>query len=187
MNFAFVTTYLFGANETALFEANLAKISDQLALAQPVFQSLYPSVLKKGDAELSLRILEVLAISSIVARTPAFQNELAYQRTLLGKPTAIKFIRKQIEENPDNLNTLVTLAFHELKNGDAKAAMALFDGYGPEVDARSLPPRILASYSATLAANGKTDLARKIASFIPRGSLSKQEAEFLIGYLKPAK
>ena len=183
--FAFVTAYLFGANENALFEASLAKIPDQSAVAPAVFQTLYPSVLKKYDAELSLRILDVLATSSIVARSPAFQNELTYQRTLLGKPTSLKFLRKNFEENPDNLNILATLAFHELKSGNPAAAMALFDGYGPDVDARSLPPRILTIFSATLAANGKTELSRKAASLIPRGSLSKQEAEFLTAQLKP--
>lgn len=65
--------------------------------------------------------------------------------------------------------------------------MRHFDNYGPDVDARSLPPRINTIYAATLAANGKTELARKVASIIPRGSLSQQEAEFLIGRLKAAK
>jgi hypothetical protein len=143
-------------------------------------------VKQRGDALLSLRVLETLGTSFALADNSAFQNELAHHRILLDKKTPLAFIRKHCEENPNDLSSLATLAFHRLKKGDAAGAMALFDSYGPDVDARSLPPRILCIYSATLAANGKTDLARKIASIIPRGGLSRQEAEFLIARLKPA-
>jgi hypothetical protein len=73
-----------------------------------------------------------------------------------------------------------------LKAGQAKDAKTLFDSSVPDVDVRSLPPRILAIFVATLAANGKTDLARNVANLIPPASLSTQEADFLNGYLKSA-
>jgi len=187
--FAFVLAYLFGANESKLFEENLATLPDQPqlpAIAAASYRLLYPSVKQRRDAELSLRVLESLSAAIAITRNPAFQNELAHQRILLGKPAPLDFLRNHSEKNPDDLATLTTLAFHQLKNGDPAGAMALFDGYGPDVDARSLPPRILCIFSATLAANGKTDLARKVASIIPRASLSTQEAEFLSARLQPA-
>ncbi|MFM8363932.1 MAG: tetratricopeptide repeat protein, partial [Verrucomicrobiota bacterium] len=187
VKFAEVTVYLLGVGETGMFEANLAKVAAQPALAPALFEKCQPLVYAKRDANFSLRFLECLANSAPLARDPGFQNDITHQRLLLGKPAPLDFLRKHSSENPDNLSSVATLAFAELKAGNTEAAMRLFDNYGPDVDARSLPPRINAIYAATLAANGKTELARKVASIIPRGSLSQQEAEFLIGRLKATK
>jgi Tfp pilus assembly protein PilF len=185
--FAFVTLYVFNANEPALFDANLAKVRSQPDLAPSLLRNFYPSVMARRDAALNLRVLEALAVSSTLAHDPSFQNDLAHHRILLVKPVPLDFLRRHSKENPDNISSLATLAFHKLKSGDASGAMALFDSYGPDVDARSLPPRILCIYAATLAANGKSDLALKIASIIPPLSISRQEVDFLNGYLKVKK
>lgn len=182
--FAEVTAYLLGANETELFEANLAKVPAQPALAPALMATCQAHVFSRRDAVFTLRFLDALANSASLAADPSFQNNIAHHRLLLGKPASLDFLRKHSAENPDNLSTVATLAFAELKAGRAEAAMRLFDNYGPDVDARSLPPRILCLYAVTLAANGKSDLARKIASIIPRGSLSQQEAEFLVSRLQ---
>jgi Tfp pilus assembly protein PilF len=184
--FAEVTTYLLGVNEIALFESNLAKAAAQPALAPDLFARCHPAVLTRRDAGFSLGFLEVLANSATLSQDPGFQNDIAHQRLLLGKPAPLDFLEKNHAEQPNNLSTVATLALARMKSSDAKGAMTLFDNYGPDVDARSLPPRILGIYAATLAANGKTDLARKVASIIPGGSLSQQEAEFLITHLKAA-
>lgn len=184
--FAEVTSYLLGANETELFEANLAKVPAQPALAPALMSKCQLLVLARRDAAFSLRFFEALANSATLAADPAFQNNIAHHRLLLGKPAPLDFLRKHSAENPDNLSSVATLALAELKSGRSEAAMRLFDNYGPDVDARSLPPRILCIYAVTLAANGKSDLARKVASIIPRGSLSQQEADFLVPHLKAA-
>jgi len=184
--FAETTLFLFSANETALFESCLAKIPEAPSLAPALYRSLLPAARQQRDAALTLRLLETLAPSTELAGDPAFQNDLAHHRLLLGKPAPIEFLRQHREKNPDDLATLSTLAFDQLQNGAPPAALALFESYGPDVDARSLPPAILAIYAATLAANGQTDLSRTIASFIPRGSLSKQMASFLSSKLAPA-
>jgi tetratricopeptide (TPR) repeat protein len=177
--FATVTTYLLGAEESTLFEANLQKASNQLALAPAVFNECYPVVLAQRDAAFTLRFLEALGISSIVARSPRFQNDIAHERILLDKSPKLDFLRKYSAKNPNNLALVATLALAELKAGQAKNAKALFDSYGPDIDIRLLPPRVLCIFTAMLAANGKTDLARKVANLIPPTALSKQEVDFL--------
>ena len=184
--FAEVTAYLLGANETELFEANLAKVPAQPALAPALMATCQPLVLSRRDAAFSLRFFEALANSAPLAAGPAFQNNIAHHRLILGTAAPLDFLRKHSAENPDNLSTVATLALAELKGGRRAAAMRLFDNYGPDVDARTLPPRILCIYAVTLAANGKSALARKVASIIPRGSLSQQEADFLVPHLKAA-
>jgi tetratricopeptide (TPR) repeat protein len=183
--FAFATTYLLGIDENTLFESNLARVAARPDLAPALWRSAYPAIRAKRDAAFSLRFLEALSASSELAAMPEFQNELAYLQILLGQPAAIDALGKRVDENPDDLANLSVLAFHNLKTGNAGTAMALFDGYGPDVDARTLPPRILTIYSATLAANGKKDLALKIASLIPREAPTRQEVEFLKKYLQP--
>lgn len=182
--FAFATTYLLGINENALFESNLARVPEKPLLASHLLGTLYPAVKARGDAEFSLRILKVLTASPELSARPELQNELAYQQILLGQPAAINVLGRRVDENPNDLSSLAILAFHNLKSGREGTAMALFDRYGPDVDARTLPPRILMIYSATLAANGKKDLALKIASLIPREAPSRQEAEFLREYFQ---
>lgn len=185
--FAFTTIYLLGAEETALFESNLAMVSSRPALALALWRNLYPALATGGggDAEFSLRVLEVLAASPELSVRPEFQNELAYHQILLGKPAALATLERQINENPADLASRATLAFHHLKTGNTKAAMALFDNFSPDVDARSLPPRLVLVFSATLAANEKKDTARQIASRIPSLSVSRQEAAFFHDRLKP--
>jgi len=183
-HFAEVTAYLLGLNEIALFESNLAKAAAQPALAPELLAKCHPVVLARRDASFSLGFLQALANSAALAQDPGFVNDIAHQCLLLNKSAPLDFLRNHHAEHPDNLSITATLALAELKAGRAKAAMRLFDISGPDVDARSLPPRILCIYSVTLAANGKTDLARKVASAIPRGSLSQQEADFLIGQIK---
>ena len=141
----------------------------------------------RRDAAFSLRVLEALSSSSELAARPEFQNELAYLQILLGQPAAIDALGQRVDADPDDLANLSVLAFHNLKTGNAGTAMALFDGYGPDVDARTLPARILTIYSATLAANGKKDLALKIASLIPREAPTRQEVEFLKTQLQPGQ
>jgi Tfp pilus assembly protein PilF len=116
---------------------------------------------------------------------PAFQNELAYHRILLGESADLDALARQIEENPTDLASRTTLAFHHLKNGNPKTAMVLFDSYPIDVDVRSLPPRLALVFISTLAANDKKDIARKIASRIPIRSVSRQEAVFFHDRLKP--
>jgi tetratricopeptide (TPR) repeat protein len=185
--FAFTTTYLLGIDENQLFESNLARVATRTDLAPSLWRGVYPAVNARRDAAFSLRVLEALSASRELAALPEFQNELAYLQILLGQPAAIDALGKRVDENPDDLANLSVMAFHNLKTGNAGTAMALFDGYGPDVDARTLPPRILTIYCATLAANGKKDLALKIASLIPREAPTRQEADLLKHYFQPGQ
>jgi Tfp pilus assembly protein PilF len=184
--FAEVTTYLLEMDETALFEANLAQASAQPALAPALLVKCQRSVLARRDAAFTLRFLETLKNSPALEKDPGFQNSLDYYRILLNQTAPLDFLRKHGTGSPENLNTVATLALAKLKAGQAKDAKNLFDSSLPDVDVRSLPPRILSLFVATLAANGKADLARNVANLIPPAALSEQEADFLNGYLKAA-
>jgi Tfp pilus assembly protein PilF len=179
VKFAEVTTCLLGIDETPLFEGNLARAAVQPALAPALMAKCQPAVLARRDAAFTLRFLEALQTSPALVEDPGFQNTLAHHRILLDQPAPLDFLETHHAAQPGNLSTVSTLAFARLKSGDAKGAMTLFDSYGPDVDARSLPPRILCIYAATLAANGKPDLALKVANLVPPTALSKQEVDFL--------
>lgn len=184
--FAEVTTYLLEMDETALFEANLAQASAQPALAPALLVKCQHSVLARRDAAFTLRFLEALQNSPALEEDSGFQNSLAYHRILLDQTAPLDFLRQHGSASPENLATVATLALAKLKAGRAEDAKTLFDSSLPNVDVRSLPPRLLALFVATLAANGKSGLARSVANLLPPAALSSQETDFLNGYLKAA-
>lgn len=174
-----VASYLLAAEENELFGEVFPPLSENRLNAHLLYSTLYPAVLARNDPDLSLRVLEALSKSRLLSENIEFQTELAYYQILFGKPADLDFLKSTRKSDPNNLPVLSLLAFHELKSGAPRTAKAIFDSFEPDVDARVLPPRIVAIFSATLAANGDLNGARKAASIIPTNAFSKQEEALL--------
>jgi hypothetical protein len=125
------------------------------------------------------------AIAKISARTPEDPNaadQLAYLNLLLGEDVDKNFAsaKKLSEQYPNRLSYHVTTALGYLRQHNAAAALAEFNGPTP-IDWKQTLPGWRVVYAAALLGTDRNDEARKIIETIPRDRLNAQEQALIDG------
>ncbi len=176
------------------FVANFAEQSHATAVALKAYEQLarFPE-----QADLAYRGIERIgqksgdisaqrsAIAKISARTPEDPNaadQLAYLNLLLGEDVTKNFAtaKKLSEQYPNRLSYHVTTALGYLRQHNAAAALAEFNG-PVVIDWKQTLPGWRAVYAAALLGTGRNDEARKIIETIPRDQLNPQEQVLIDG------
>jgi hypothetical protein len=159
--------------------------ADEIALR--TFQRLARS---PADASLALAGQQRLAAKmhdTSVARTiaektlalhaadPNAQNRVAYYDLLLEKNVSANTTKAKelVAKYPDRLEFRVTAALAFLRQHDAAAALAQFQG--PPIEWAKTPPSWRAVYAGALRGNEREDAARDIIVTIPMDKLSSEE------------
>ena len=170
------------------FVANFAEQSHAIGVALKAYEQLarYPE-----QADVAYRGIERVgkqsgdisaqrtAMAKISARTPEDPNaadQLAYLNLLLNEDVDknLATARKLVEQFPNRLSYRVTAALGYLRQHNAAAALAQFNGPTP-IDWRQTLPAWRAVYAASLLGTDRNDEAKKIIATIPRDKLSAQE------------
>ncbi len=180
------------------FVANFAEQSHATEVAMKAYEQLarFPE-----QAELAYRGIDRLgqrsgdisaqrsAVAKISARTPEDPNpadQLAYLNLLLGQDVSKNFTaaKKLSEQYPNRLSYHVTTALGYLRQHNAAAALAEFNG-PVAIDWKQTLPGWRAVYAAALLGTDRNDEAKKIIATIPRDRLNPQEQELIDGGGKP--
>jgi hypothetical protein len=176
------------------FVANFAEQSHATAIALKAYEQLarFPE-----QADLAYRGIDRVgqksgdtsaqrsAIAKISARTPEDPNaadQLAYLNLLLGEDVSKNFAtaKKLSEQYPNRLSYHVTTALGYLRQHNAAAALAEFNG-PTAIDWKQTMPGWRAVYAAALLGSDRNDEARKIIETIPRDRLNAQEQALIDG------
>jgi hypothetical protein len=176
------------------FVANFAEQSHATAIALKAYEQLarFPE-----QADLAYRGIDRVgqksgdtsaqrsAIAKISARTPEDPNaadQLAYLNLLLGEDVTknLATAKKLSEQYPNRLSYHVTTALGYLRQHNAAAALAEFNG-PTAIDWKQTMPGWRAVYAAALLGSDRNDEARKIIETIPRDRLNAQEQALIDG------
>lgn len=149
----------------------LARFPDQADLA---YRGIERVGQKSGDIS-----AQRAAMAKITARTPDDPNaadQLAYLNLLLGENVDknLATAKKLTAQFPNRLSYRVTAALGYLRQHNAAAAVAQFNGPSP-IDWKQTLPSWRAVYAATLLGTDKNEEAKKIIATIPRDRLNSQE------------
>ncbi|HJT45822.1 MAG TPA: hypothetical protein VJ721_06060 [Chthoniobacterales bacterium] len=170
------------------FVANFAEQSRATAVAMKAYEQLarFPEqadVAYQGLQRVSLKSGDITAqrsaMAKISARTPDDPNaadQVAYLDLLLGENVDknLATAKKLADQYPNRLSYRVTVALGYLRQHNAAAALAQFNGPAP-IDWKQTLPAWRAVYAAALLGTDKNDEAQKIIATIPREQLSTQE------------
>lgn len=171
----YVINYLERIGEEQVLEQELRRLTDNPATARQAFQALVPIVQRRQDAEelyqLYERMLKVLPADRIV------QNDHRYFSALTGRRADTSGARELVAGEPQMLAYRITLSLTLLKNGQAEAALRVFDGI--TLDPAQIQPYQRAILAAVLGANGRENEARQLARGIPGDSITTQEFELV--------
>ena len=109
------------------------------------------------------------------ADDPNAQNRVAYYDLLLEKNVSANTTKAKelVAKYPDRLEFRVTAALAFLRQHDAAAALAQFQG--PPIEWGKTPPSWRAVYAAALRGNEREDVARDVIATIPMDKLSSEE------------
>ena len=159
--------------------------ADEIALR--AFQRLAqspgdPSLALAGQQRLAVKMHDISASRTIAEKTlalhadgPNAQNRVAYYDLLLEKNVSANTTKAKelVAKYPDRLEFRVTAALAFLRQHDAAAALAQFQG--PPIEWGKTPPSWRAVYAAALRGNEREDVARDIIATIPMDKLSSEE------------
>ena len=176
------------------FVANFAEQSHATAVALKAYEQLarYPEQVDaayRGIERVGKQTGDIsaqrTAIAKISARTPEDPNaadQLAYLNLLLNEDVDknLGASRKLAEQYPNRLSYRVTTALGYLRQHNAAAALAQFNGPAP-IDWKQTLPAWRAVYAAALLGTDRDDEAKKIIATIPRERLNSQEQALIDG------
>ena len=159
--------------------------ADEIALR--AFQRLArspgdPSLALAGQQRLAAKMHDISASRAIAEKTlalhaddPNAQNRVAYYDLLLEKNVSANTTKAKglVAKYPDRLEFRVTAALAFLRQHDAAAALAQFQG--PPIEWAKTPPSWRAVYAAALRGNERDTAAREIIATIPMDKLSSEE------------
>lgn len=153
----------------------LARFPEQAAFAQRGRQRLLD---QSGDATAARTTAERLA--TVAPDDVNAQAELIHLNLLLGLEVEanVEKAKALVEKYPTRLSFRITAALGALRQHNADAALAQFNG--PPIEWERTPPGWRAIYAATLLANDREEEARKLAATIPRERLNKEERELIV-------
>ncbi len=176
------------------FVANFAEQSRATAAALKAYEQLarfpeqadfaYRGIQRVGQAsgETATQRTAMAKISARAPEDPNAADQLAYLNLLLGedidKNAAIG--KKLAAQYPNRLSYRVTAALGHLRQRNAAAALAEFNGPAPIEWSRALPGW-RAVYAAALMGSDRTDEAQKIIATIPKDKLNPEERTLLEG------
>ena len=135
-----------------------------------------------GQQRLAAKMHDISASRTIAEKTlalhaddPNAQNRVAYYDLLLEKNVSANTSKAKelVAKYPDRLEFRVTAALAFLRQHDAAAALAQFQG--PPIEWGKTPPSWRAVYAAALRGNEREDVARDIIATIPMDKLSSEE------------
>ena len=176
------------------FVANFAEQSRATAAALKAYEQLarfpeqadfaYRGIQRVGQAsgETATQRTAMAKISARAPEDPNATDQLAYLNLLLGedidKNAAVG--KKLAAQYPNRLSYRVTAALGHLRQHNAAAALAEFNGPAPIDWARALPGW-RAVYAAALMGSDRMDEAQKIIATIPKDKLNPEERALLEG------
>jgi predicted Zn-dependent protease len=127
------------------------------------------------DSAKLLKLLELASASPSLATNLKLQNDLDYQRLLLGQPVDLEHLRARVAGNPNEFAFRVTEAVALMKAGKNSEALGVLENIEADVDATSLPPSQMAVLAAAIAANGDQKKASALMSLCRGDFLTNEE------------
>lgn len=176
------------------FVANFAEQSRATAAALKAYEQLarfpeqadfaYRGIQRVGQAsgETATQRTAMAKISARAPEDPNAADQLAYLNLLLGEDIDknVAIAKKLAAQYPNRLSYRVTAALAHLRQHNAVAALAEFNGPVPIEWSRALPGW-RAVYAAALMGSDRTDEAQKIIATIPKDKLNPEERTLLEG------
>lgn len=174
------TAAYFGlAGEDALLDQCVLEILNRPDIAEDALRTTIAALQRRRDANALLRIYELALANPRFADNLTLLNDRDYLRIILDIETDKGEIALRSSANPRDFAFRITAALALLKSGKAAEALQLLDDCEPDVHVATLPPYQKAVVASALASNSRQREALAVASSVPPGFLSSQEADFL--------
>jgi hypothetical protein len=165
---------------SATGEQGLAEQGEKFLLADSSASEARLHTLSDGmrythDSAKLLKLLELASASPSLATNLKLQNDLDYQRLLLGQSVDLEHLRARVAGNPNEFAFRVTEAVALMKAGKNSEALGVLENIEADVDATKLPPSQMAVLAAAMAANGDQKKASALMSLCRGDFLTKEE------------
>jgi hypothetical protein len=149
------------------------------ATAPANLRLLASGIQRQHDSAKVLRALELAAALPSLNNNLTLQNDLDYQRLLLGQSVDLARLESRVEANPNEFSFRVTEALALLKIGKKSQALQVMENIETDIDAAKLPPSQLAILASAIAATGDLKKASAALALCPKNSLTVQEGALI--------
>jgi Tfp pilus assembly protein PilF len=175
--------HLILAGERGLVRENLDVLFEDPKFALGNFKAIASILRNQRDSQYLLEFLEGALRSPLLKNDVAVLDSVASTKLALNLPVSLAELEFRASQHPNNVHCRMTYALGLLCEGrKAKAIFELENGEH-RVNASNLDPWQKAIFASALAANNRLTEAQSLASSIPPGSLTTQEAALLNGFL----
>jgi hypothetical protein len=178
---------LSATGEQGLAEQGVKFLLGDPSASEARLHALTDGMRSTHDAGKVLRVLEQASASPSISGNLTLQNDLDYQRLLLGKPVDLESLQTRVKGNPNEFIFRVTEAVALMKAGKNAEALGVLENIEATVDVSKLPPPQMAVLAAAMAANGDYKKGSILLSHCRTDLLTFQEIDLIKGAFSASK